>query len=111
MAKQEEFILTVAERGFGKRSSAYSFRIAGRGGSGIWAMKMTEKNGKIVASFPIKEGQDIILVTNGGQVIRMPVAQIRIAGRATQGVTVFRVDESEKVVSVTALGDEGGQDA
>jgi DNA gyrase subunit A len=108
MAAREQFLLTVSERGFGKRTSAYEYRIAGRGGQGIWNMDMSERNGPIVATFPLKEGQEIMLVTDGGQIIRMPVKDIRIAGRRTQGVTVFRVDEAEKVVSVAALEDQAG---
>ncbi|MER2520830.1 MAG: DNA gyrase subunit A [Bdellovibrionales bacterium] len=113
LAGQEQFLLTVSERGYGKRTSAYEYRLTGRGGQGIWNMKMSDRNGLIVATFPIKEGQDIMLVSNGGQVIRMPVTGIRIAGRSTQGVTVFRVDESERVVSVAAMEgetEEVGQD-
>jgi DNA gyrase subunit A len=110
LAKQEEFLLTVSERGFGKRTSAYEYRIAGRGGQGIWNMEMSERNGPIVATFPVKETQEIMLVTNGGQIIRMPVKDIRIAGRRTQGVTVFRVDEAEQVVSVAALDDQSGEE-
>ncbi len=110
LAAQEEFLLTVSERGYGKRSSAYEYRLSGRGGQGIWNMDMSDRNGLIVASFPVKEGQDIILVSDGGQIIRSPVKDIRVAGRRTQGVTVFRVDASEKVVSVAALdeGEEAG---
>jgi DNA gyrase subunit A len=103
--QQEEFLLTVSERGFGKRTSAYEYRITGRGGQGIWNMEMSERNGLIVATFPVCEDQEIMLVTDGGQIIRMPVKDIRIAGRKTQGVTVFRVDQTEKVVSVAALED------
>jgi DNA gyrase subunit A len=106
LAKQEEFLLTVSERGYGKRTSAYEYRITNRGGQGIWNMEMSERNGLIVATFPVKDGQDIMLVSNGGQIIRMPVKDIRIAGRKTQGVTVFRVDDTEKVVSVAALDDQ-----
>ena len=109
MAAQEDFLLTVSERGFGKRTSAYEFRITGRGGQGIWSMSMSARNGLIVASFPVKNEQDIMLVTNGGQIIRMPVTDIRIAGRQTQGVTVFRIAESEKVVSVAVLDDTAGE--
>src|SRR6201999_991021 len=105
LAQQEEFLLTVSERGFGKRTSAYEYRITNRGGQGIWNMEMSERNGLIVATFPVKEDQDIMLVSDGGQIIRMSVADIRIAGRKTQGVTVFRVDDTEKVVSVAALED------
>jgi DNA gyrase subunit A len=106
LATQEEFLLTVTERGFGKRSSAYDYRIAGRGGMGIWNMEMSDRNGAVVATFPVRNGQDIILVSDGGQIIRLPVADIRIAGRRTQGVTIFRVDAGEKVVSVAALEEE-----
>ncbi|MDE2030486.1 MAG: DNA gyrase subunit A, partial [Alphaproteobacteria bacterium] len=105
MAGQEEFLLTVSERGFGKRTSSYEYRISGRGGQGIWNMAMSERNGLIVATFPVTDSQEIMLVSDGGQIIRMPVGDIRIAGRQTQGVTVFRVDESEKVVSVAALNE------
>ncbi|MDD5586991.1 MAG: DNA gyrase C-terminal beta-propeller domain-containing protein, partial [Alphaproteobacteria bacterium] len=72
--------------------------------------EMSERNGPIVATFPVREGDEIMLVTDGGQVIRMPIADIRIAGRRTQGVTVFRIDEAEKVVSVAALEDQAGED-
>jgi len=108
LAAKEQFLLTVSERGFGKRSSAYEYRIAGRGGQGIWNMNMSERNGLIVATFPVASAQEIMLVSDGGQIIRMPVKDIRIAGRATQGVTVFRVDQAEKVVSVAALEDTAG---
>jgi len=108
MERQEEFLLTVSERGFGKRTSAYEYRISGRGGQGIWNMFMSERNGLIVATFPVKEGQEIMLVSDGGQIIRSPVKDIRIAGRRTQGVTVFRVEETEKVVSVAAVDDQSG---
>jgi DNA gyrase subunit A len=108
LAAKEQFLLTVSERGFGKRSSAYDYRLAGRGGLGIWNMEMSERNGPIVATFPVKDGQEIMLVTDGGQIIRMPVKDIRVAGRRTQGVTVFRVDQAEKVVSVAGLEDTAG---
>jgi len=109
MASVEEFLLTVSERGFGKRTSAYEYRLSGRGGQGIWNMDMSERNGLIVATFPVKEGQEIMLVSDGGQIIRSPIKDIRIAGRRTQGVTVFRVDQSEKVVSVAAVDDQSGE--
>ncbi len=108
LAAQEEFLLTVTERGFGKRSSAYEYRITNRGGQGLWNIKMSERNGAVVASFPVRDGQEIMLVSNGGQIIRLPVRDVRVAGRQTQGVTVFRVDEAEKVVSVAALDDASG---
>ncbi len=108
LAGLEDFLLTVSERGFGKRTSAYEYRISGRGGQGIWNMDMSERNGLIVATFPVKDGQEIMLVSDGGQIIRSPVKDIRIAGRRTQGVTVFRVDQAEKVVSVAAVDDQSG---
>ena len=109
LSGQEEFLLTVSERGFGKRSSAYEYRLSGRGGQGIWNMDMSERNGLIVATFPVKTGQEIMLVSDGGQIIRSPIKDIRIAGRRTQGVTVFRVDQAEKVVSVAAVDDQSGE--
>ncbi|MDH7795923.1 MULTISPECIES: DNA gyrase subunit A [unclassified Beijerinckia] len=103
----EEVILTVSSRGFGKRSSSYEYRTAGRGGKGIAAMAVNARNGELVASLTVSESDQIMLVTDGGQLIRCPVAGIRIAGRATQGVIVFRTDESEKVVSVERIGEDG----
>jgi len=102
----EEFILTVTAKGFGKRSSAYEYRITGRGGSGIAAIEMSDRNGQAVASFPVGHRDQIMLVTDRGQLIRCPVVDIRIAGRKTQGVVLFKVEEGEKVVSVTRLSDE-----
>ena len=110
LAGYEEFLLTVSERGFGKRTSAYEYRLSGRGGQGIWNMFMSDRNGLIVATFPVKDGQEIMLVSDGGQIIRSPVKDIRIAGRRTQGVTVFRVDQAEKVVSVAAVDDQSGEE-
>jgi DNA gyrase subunit A len=109
LAVQEEFLMTASERGYGKRTSAYEYRITNRGGQGIWSMEMSERNGLVVASFPVTESQEIMLVTDGGQIIRMPVKDIRIAGRKTQGVTIFRVDQAEKVVSVAALEDQADE--
>jgi DNA gyrase subunit A len=103
MDAAEQFVLTLSERGFGKRTSSYEYRITGRGGKGIVAMATTERNGMLVASFPVGHDDQIMLVTNGGQLIRVPVHDIRIAGRPSQGVTVFRAHASEKVVSVEHL--------
>ncbi|GFZ78632.1 DNA gyrase subunit A [Elstera cyanobacteriorum] len=103
----EQFLLTVTERGFGKRSSAYEYRKTGRGGQGIAGMDITQKNGPVVGAFPVSESDQIMLVTDGGQLIRIPVAGIRIAGRKTQGVTLFKVETAERVVSVTRLDDTG----
>ncbi len=106
MAAREEFILTVTANGFGKRSSAYEYRVAGRGGKGIANIEVTKKNGEVVASFPVRESDQIMLVTNGGQLIRTRVNDIRIAGRKTQGVTVFKVSDDERVMSVTRLSED-----
>jgi DNA gyrase subunit A len=100
---REQFVLTVSERGYGKRTSSYEYRTSGRGGKGIAAMVVNERNGRLVASFPIAEGDQIMLVTNGGQLIRCPVDDVRIAGRNTQGVRVFRTDVEERVVSVERI--------
>ncbi len=110
LAAQEEFLLTVTERGYGKRTSSYEYRIAGRGGMGIWNMDMSDRNGAIVATFPIATGQEVMLVTDGGQIIRMKTDDIRIAGRRTQGVTLFRIESEERVVSVATLDDQSGDD-
>jgi len=107
LAKDEEFILAVTENGFGKRTSAYEYRITGRGGKGIGNVDVTDKNGPVVAAFPIDTSDEIMLVTDAGQLIRCPVDDIRIAGRRTQGVTLFRVDTDERVVSVARLRDVG----
>jgi DNA gyrase subunit A len=108
MSEAEQFVLTISEKGFGKRTSSYEYRTTGRGGKGIVAMAITEKNGRLVASFPIEETDQIMLVTDGGQLIRCPVDGIRIAGRSTQGVIVFSTAEGEKVASVERLTEEGG---
>ena len=83
-------MLTVSERGFGKRSSSYEYRISGRGGKGITAMIVNERNGRLVASFPVEESDQIMLVTDAGKLIRCPVDDVRIAGRNTQGVRIFK---------------------
>jgi DNA gyrase subunit A len=107
MSAVEQFVLTISEKGFGKRTSSYEYRTTGRGGKGIVAMAITEKNGRLVASFPIEESDQIMLVTDGGQLIRCPVDGIRIAGRATQGVIVFSTAEGERVASVERLTEDG----
>jgi DNA gyrase subunit A len=106
----EQFILTLSSEGIGKRSSAYDFRRTGRGGQGLLAQDLTRKGGKLVAGFPVENGDEILLVTDQGQLIRCPVAQIRIAARNTQGVIVFRTAEQEQVVSVERLAESGGSD-
>jgi DNA gyrase subunit A len=104
---KEQFVLTVSERGFGKRSSSYEYRTSGRGGKGIVAMVVNDRNGPLVASFPVADNDQIMLVTDAGQLIRCPVNDVRIAGRNTQGVRVFKTDAEEKVVSVEHIPDDG----
>ncbi|MEO0544344.1 MAG: DNA gyrase subunit A [Pseudomonadota bacterium] len=118
LGAREEFVLTVSEKGYGKRASSYEFRVSGRGGKGI---KATDTNkvgeiGPLVASFPVETDDQIMLVSDAGQVIRVPVEGIRFAGRATKGVTIFNTRDSEKVVSVERIsepvddGDDGDDD-
>ena len=97
----------ISENGFGKRTSSYEYRTTGRGGKGIVAMSVNDRNGKLVASFPVEDSDQIMLVTDKGQLIRCPVEGIRIAGRSTQGVIVFNTAEDEHVVSVEHIGDDG----
>jgi DNA gyrase subunit A len=110
MAAEQEFVLTITENGFGKRTSAYEYRITGRGGQGIANIDMTDKTGAVMASFPIGHDDEIMLVTDGGKLIRLPVDDIRIVGRRTQGVTLFRTADGERVVSAARLGLLGGTD-
>lgn len=106
LASLEQFILSVTDRGFGKRSSAYEYRISNRGGQGIANMSLTTKNGQVVGSFIAYETDDIVMVTDAGQLIRFPVNQVRIAGRSTQGVTLLKVAQGEQVVSVARIAEE-----
>jgi len=115
MGAAEQFILTISERGYGKRTSSFEYRVTGRGGKGIVAMVVNDRNGKLVASFPALDSDQLMLVTDGGQLIRVPVDagpdnRIRIAGRSTQGVTVFNTAKDEKVVSVECINDDGEGD-
>src|SRR5262249_40324949 len=109
MSAAEQFVLTVSELGYGKRSSSYEYRTTGRGGKGIVAMALTAKTGRVVASFPVEDDDQIMLVSDGGQLIRTRVEGIRIAGRSTQGVIVFDTAEGERVVSVERISEEGEQ--
>ncbi|AWK85156.1 DNA gyrase subunit A [Azospirillum thermophilum] len=109
LKRLEQYILTVSDRGYGKRTSSYEYRVTGRGGQGIWNMEMGERNGSIVAAFPVEESHQVMMVTNSGQVIRMPLHDVRIAGRKTLGVTLFRVAAEERVVSVASIADEEGE--
>ena len=104
LKENEEFILSVTDKGYGKRSSAYEYRKTKRGGVGIANMQLSERNGnEVVASFQIKNTDQLMLMTDKGKLIRCPVNDIRIAGRQTQGVTLFNVSDEEKVVSVAKL--------
>jgi DNA gyrase subunit A len=110
MSAQEQCILTLSEKGYGKRTSSYEYRITGRGGKGITAMAVNSRNGQLVASFPVENSDQIMLVTDGGQLIRVPVDGIRIVGRNSQGVTVFSTRGKEKVVSVEHIEGEDDDD-
>jgi DNA gyrase subunit A len=111
MSAAEQYVLTISENGYGKRSSSYEYRITNRGGKGIVAMAVNERNGRLVASFPVESGDQIMLVTNGGQLIRCPVDGIRIVGRGSQGVTVFNTADGEAVVSVERVREDEGDDS
>jgi DNA gyrase subunit A len=106
MGAAEQFILTLTDQGYGKRTSSFEYRITGRGGKGIVAMSLGKKNGRVVGSFPVEESDQIMLVTDAGKLIRTPVSGIRIAGRSTQGVIVFDTAEDEKVVSVERIRED-----
>ena len=106
MSAAEQFVLTISENGYGKRSSSFEYRTTGRGGKGIVAMSVNDRNGKLVASFPVEDSDQIMLVTDAGQLIRCPVEGIRVAGRSTQGVIVFDTADDEHVVSVEHISEE-----
>jgi DNA gyrase subunit A len=106
LSAKEQFVLTVSERGYGKRTSSYEYRLSGRGGKGIAAMVVNDRNGPLVASFPIEHSDQIMLVTNAGKLIRCPVDDVRIASRNTQGVRIFKTDDEEQVVSVERIPEE-----
>jgi DNA gyrase subunit A len=110
LAAAEQYVLSVTENGYGKRTSAYEYRITGRGGQGVINIDASDRNGPVVAAFPVEDRDEIMAVTEGGQMIRMPVADIRIAGRGAQGVTLVRTGEGDRVVSVARLP-ETEQDA
>jgi DNA gyrase subunit A len=110
IADKEQFLLTVTENGYGKRSSTYEYRRTNRGGQGITNIVTSDRNGGVVASFPVKPGEQLMLVTDQAKVIRTTVGDIRIAGRNTQGVTIFRVDKNEKVVSVARIDESDEED-
>jgi DNA gyrase subunit A len=108
MGAAEQFVLTVNERGYGKRTSSYDFRVSGRGGKGIRATDISKLGeiGPLVACFPVEDSDQIMLVSNAGQLIRVPVAGIRIASRVSKGVRIFATAEDEQVVSVERISEE-----
>jgi DNA gyrase subunit A len=111
LAAQEQFILSVTANGFGKRTSAYEYRITNRGGQGVVNITLTDvKDNAVVASFPVEDDTQLVMVTDGGQLIRTGVGDVRIAGRSTRGVTLFRVAEDERVVTVADLRDDDEED-
>jgi DNA gyrase subunit A len=105
LSGKEEFVLTVASTGFGKRTSAFEYRVTGRGGKGVELMRLPD-GGQVVAAFPVGKTDQIMLVTDGGTLIRCPVDGIRIAGRATRGVRIVNVSEGERVVSAIRIGED-----
>jgi DNA gyrase subunit A len=111
-AKSEEFILTITENGYGKRSSAYEYRSTNRGGKGIVNIVTSDRNGDVIASFPVLEEDQIMLITNAGKLIRTPIVDVRIAGRNTQGVTLFKVGKGETIMSAAHIkgGDEDDEE-
>ena len=111
MEISEEMLLTVTDMGFGKRTSAYEYRVTGRGGQGIGNITLAPRNGKTVAAtFPVRQGDDIMMVTDAGRLIRVPVDQVRTTGRSAMGVTLFRVDKGEHVTSVFTVLEEETED-
>ncbi|MEM9592252.1 MAG: DNA gyrase C-terminal beta-propeller domain-containing protein, partial [Pseudomonadota bacterium] len=108
LSAHEQMVLTISENGYGKRSSAYEYRVSGRGGKGIIGMTVNDRNGKLVASFPADDSDQLMLVTDRGQLIRVPVDGISVVGRSTQGVIIFDTASDERVVSVEHIPDETG---
>jgi DNA gyrase subunit A len=111
MKSREQFILTISENGFGKRTSSYEYRTTHRGGNGFASIVLGGKNTAVTASFPVHNEMDIMLVTDGGKIIRTPAGEIRIAGRATTGVTLFKTATDEKVISATMIEHEETEEA
>jgi len=110
MQAAEEFILSVSDKGYGKRTSAYEYRITNRGGSGILNMELTDKNGVVVVCYTVENNHQVMMVTNAGKLIRMPIHGVRMVGRKSQGVTMFKVADGEKVVSVARVVEEETED-
>jgi DNA gyrase subunit A len=111
MAEAEELILAVTDRGFGKRSSSHEFRVSGRGGQGVAGISLSARTGReVVATFPVRDGDHLMLVTDGGQLIRIEADDVRITGRQAQGVMLMRLAEGERVMSCFPVADEGEDD-
>ena len=102
---KDKFILSITKNGFGKRTSHYDFRVTGRGGKGIIGIANSSRNGNVSSSFPVNEGDEVILSTDKGKVIRCAVKEIRVAGRNTQGVRIIKLSGEEKVVSAIKIDD------
>ena len=112
LQEREQFLLTVTEKGYGKRTSSYEYRVSGRGGMGVTNMSLTKKNGgALVATFPVTDDHQIMLVTDLGKLIRTPVDTVRFTGRSAQGVTLFKVSDDEKVMSVGWLIEDDEEEA
>ena len=103
-------ILSITENGYGKRTSASQYRKQSRGGKGILAMRLTDKNGEICAIKPVHEAQDLMIITDAGQVIRTKISGISLMGRATQGVRIIRLKDGEKVVAVENIVEEESEE-
>lgn len=110
MASSEEFILTVAENGFGKRTSAYHYRITNRGGSGVVNMVLSDKTGNVVASMPANMNDELMLITNNGKLIRCKLESVRVTGRSTSGVILFKTEKNEQVVSASLIAESDSED-
>jgi DNA gyrase subunit A len=110
LAGNEDFILTITENGYGKRSSAYEYRITNRGGSGITNIITSKRNGDVVASFPIDNSDQVMIITNKGTLIRSDIGTVRITGRNTQGVTLIKARDGENVVSVARIAHSGNKE-
>jgi len=106
MAQREQLILTVSQKGFGKRTSAYAYRKTARGGQGVATLEVNQRTGGVVDVFPVCDADHILLLTDQGQLMRFPVTQVRVASRKTQGVILLRVAGEEKIVSVVRLQEE-----
>jgi DNA gyrase subunit A len=105
MKEVEQMLLTVTEKGYAKRTSSFEYRTSGRGVQGVKNLEISSKNGFVTAVFPVKDGDEVMLVTDSGKLIRCPIDDVRVTGRGAQGVILFRVEKDEKVVSAVRLAD------